>query len=123
MKLSEYSKSYSIVLTVPSSLEKSFLLRLNIAKHFFKMVRRSRVLSTESKCGTHLTKSFRIRKYACKMLSTRSVEMPTVSAISHLVTRRSSIMIPLILSTISSVVTSFGRSSSKMFLRPRLNLI
>lgn len=56
---------------------------------------------------THLAETFLIPKYLCKMLSTRSLEMPVASAILRIVTRRSLIIISWILSTISSVVTPF----------------
>ena len=95
-------------------------------KHSFEVVTRLRLWSSVSNRGTHLADSFLMSKYSCKMWCTRSVEMPTASATSHTFILLSSNIIPWILSTISGVMTSFGRPerlASLVLVRPQRNSV
>ena len=61
-------------------------------------------------CSTHLAESFLMHKCVCKILTTRSVEMDTISAISRTYTFGSFKIISWILLIISGMMISFRRT-------------
>ena len=69
----------------------------------------TRFWSIVSNRGTHLAQSFLKQKYVCKILTTCSVEMDTILAISRTFTFGSFKTISWILLIISGVVILFGR--------------
>ena len=103
---------------------KSVLFLLKRSKHCSEIFMWVHFWSAVSKRGTHLVQNFFVSDSSCKIYSTRSFEMPIVSAISCTFIRRSSSTISYTCSIISGGVALFGRpsrGSSTRLVRPRLN--
>ena len=79
-----------------------------------EVITRMRFLSIVSNRSTHLAQSFLVHECVCKILTTRSVEMDTISAISRTFTFGSFKTISWILLIISGVVILFGRNGLGM---------
>ena len=107
--------------------EATQIISFIVVKHrriFDWNISRRSFCSIVCKCGTHLAHSFLMSKFSVNMRYTALFEMPTMSASSCTFSPRLSNTILLIFSTISVVVTSFGRAlwfSSWQLVRPRLN--
>ena len=98
------------VLSIVTNRRKnSFGLRLKQATVCSEVVAQIRFWSIVSNSGTHFAQSFLMHKCACKILTTRSVEMDTISVISRNFTFGSFKTISWILLIISRAVISFGR--------------
>ena len=91
------------------STKKLIRIAFEIGKKFAEMVTRMRFWSSVSNRSTHLAQSFLMHKRVYEILTIRSLEMDTLSAILRTFIFGSFETISWILLIISGVVISFGR--------------
>ena len=89
--------------------QKLFLITVKLGQILLRSGHTNAFWSIVNNRGTHLAQSFLMHKCVCKILTTRPVEMDTISAISRTFTFGSFKTISRILLIISGVVISFGR--------------